>query len=196
MWVDGLGHLPGQLVVVSGPSGCGKSSVIRSALEGGGLNARLSVSATTRAPRPGELEGVDYEFMSVDAFLAYRDEGRFLEWAEYNGNSYGTPKKTVYETLATGKSVILEIEVHGALLVREQSPTALFVFIKTPTFRVLEERLRHRGTETEAVILRRLRTARKELAEAHWYDHQIVNDDFDACVEQFTRLLSDSGCGG
>ncbi len=196
MWVDGWGHLPGQLVVVSGPSGSGKSSVIRQALETGGLNLRLSVSATTRAPRPGEVNGVDYHFLTAAEFEKALKGQEFLESATYNENFYGTPSKPVYESLKTGQSVLLEIEVEGAKQVRESAPTALFVFIRTPRFQDLEERLRGRGTETDAAILRRLKAARRELAEAHWYDHQIVNDDFDRCVEEFKALLKANGCGG
>lgn len=196
MWVEGWGQLPGQLVVVSGPSGSGKSSVIRAALGSGRLNARLSVSATTRAPRPGERDGVDYHFLGFDEFESSRDAGGFLEYAEYNLNYYGTPARPVYEALAGGESVLLEIEVKGALQVREHAPTAYFVFVKTPAFRDLEGRLRGRGTETETSILRRLRRAREELAEAHWYDSVLVNDDLGRTVNEFIELLNANGCGG
>ncbi len=196
MWVEGWGHLPGQLVVVSGPSGCGKSSLIRRVYETGGLNLRLSVSATTREPRPGETQGLDYHFMTVEQFTDSRDRRDLLEHATYNNRFYGTPARPVFQNLKEGHSVLLEIEVEGAKQVREHAPTALYVFIRTPTFRVLEERLRSRGTETEPSIHRRLQAARHELAEAHWYDVQIVNDDFDRCVEEFTTLLKANGCGG
>lgn len=196
MWVEGWGQLPGQLVVVSGPSGSGKSSVIRAALERPGVTARLSVSATTRDRRPGEEEGVSYFFMDVDSFGAARDSGRFLEWAEYNNHFYGTPAEPVYRALGEGQTLLLEIEVKGALQVRHHAPSALFVFIKTPTFNTLEDRLRKRGTEPEPVILRRLRRAREELAEAHWYDVQIVNDDLDRCVDEFVKVLETHGRGG
>jgi guanylate kinase len=183
-------------VVVSGPSGCGKSSVIRSALSLPGLNVVLSVSATTRARRPGEEEGVHYYFTDPEAFARGREEGAFLEWAEYNGNLYGTPARPLYEALATGRSVLLEIEVQGALQVRANAPSALFVFIRTPCFRVLEARLRGRGTETEAAIHRRLKKAREELAQSHWYDVQLVNDEFERCVDEFVVVLKANGCGG
>src|SRR5947199_6228456 len=122
MWVEGWGDLPGQLVVVTGPSGCGKSSVIRRVLGSEGLNVELSVSATTRNPRPGERDGADYYFLDVEGFEEKRDQGYFLECAEYNGNFYGTPSRPVYEALARGRSVILEIEVRGALQVRSHAP--------------------------------------------------------------------------
>jgi len=165
MWVEGWGHLPGQLVVVSGPSGCGKSSLIRRVYE-------------------------------TEQFTDSRDRRDLLEHATYNNRFYGTPARPVFQNLKEGHSVLLEIEVEGAKQVREHAPTALYVFIRTPTFRVLEERLRSRGTETEPSIHRRLQAARHELAEAHWYDVQIVNDDFDRCVEEFTTLLKANGCGG
>jgi guanylate kinase len=196
MWVEGWGQLPGQLVVVSGPSGSGKSSIIRAAVGRPGHNLRLSVSATTRDRRPGEEEGLAYYFLSRDSFQAKINSGRFLEWAEYNNNLYGTPAEPVYQALSEGKTVLLEIEVRGALQVRDHAPSTLFIFIRTPTFQTLEERLRTRGTETESVILRRLRRAREELAEAHWYDVQIVNDQFDDCVDEFVRVVQSNVCGG
>jgi guanylate kinase len=195
MWVEGWGQLRGQLVVVSGPSGSGKSTVIRRALEHPGINIQLSVSATTREPRPGERDGVNYHFMSREEFEAARRSGEFLEWAEYNDQLYGTPAKPVYEALASGRSVLLEIEVQGALQIRDSAPSGLFVFIKTPTFRELERRLRLRGTEDEPSILRRLRKARAELAEAQWYDVQLINDDLGRCVEEFLVALKSNGCG-
>jgi len=188
---EGVERLPGRLVVVSGPSGTGKSSVVRRALDDPSVNARLSVSATTRPPRPGEVDGKDYRFTDHAAFQAAREAGEFLEWAEYNGQWYGTPSRPVFEELAAGRSVVLEIEVVGAKQVRSNSPTALFVFVRTPRFRDLEDRLRARGTETEAEVHRRLRKGREELAESHWYDVQLVNDDFDRCVADFRALLKD-----
>ena len=195
MWMQGWGQLPGQLVVVSGPSGSGKSTIIRRALAHPGINVRLSVSATTREPRPGEVDAVNYHFMSRDAFEAARKRDEFLEWAEYNNQLYGTPARPVYDALASGKSIVLEIEVQGALQIRDTAPSSFFVFIKTPTFRVLEHRLRLRGTENESSILRRLRKARAELSEALWYDVQLINDDLDRCVEEFLVALKSNGCG-
>lgn len=189
MWVEGRGDLPGQLVVVSGPSGSGKSSLLRSVLSYPSLNTRLSVSATTRPPRPGEVPGLDYHFMTREAFLESKKQGGFLESAEYNDRLYGTPAKPVYEALGQGHSVLLEIEVQGALQVRRQAPSALFVFIKAPSFRELENRLKWRGTETDATLINRLRRAREELAEAHWYDVQLVNDNLGRCAEELIAIL-------
>jgi guanylate kinase len=195
MWVAGWGELKGQLVVVSGPSGCGKSTLIRRALNHPAMkNLRLSVSATTRTRRPGERHAVDYEFLTPDEFQARVDE--FLEWAEYNGNRYGTPARPVFEALAAGNSVVLEIEVQGARQVRAIAPASFFVFIRTPRFGILEQRLLLRGTENETTIHRRLIKAREELAEAHWYDVQLVNDDLDRSVEEFVTALRSNGCGG
>lgn len=160
------------------------------------MDATLSISATTRAPRPGERDGVDYVFKTEAEFLAEEREGHFLESAVYNGNRYGTPAPPVFEALALGKTVLLEIEVQGALHVRRTAPSALFVFIKTPTFRDLERRLRGRGTDSESTIHLRLLKAREELAEAHWYDVQLVNDAFDNCVGSFITLLKTYGRGG
>jgi guanylate kinase len=195
MYVQGRGYLPGKLVVVSGPSGSGKSTLIRLVLARLGGAARLSVSATTRAPREAERDGVDYYFIDRAEFLARRDHD-FLEWAENNGQFYGTPAAPVHDVLAAGGCVLLEIEVQGALKVRRVAPEALFVFVKTPDFAELARRLRARATEDDAVVLRRLRIAREELAEAHWYDAHIVNDDLDHSVEKFTALLKSYGCGG
>ena len=196
MWVEGWGDLAGQLVVVSGPSGSGKSSIVRAVIECEEIDAILSVSATTRDPRPGEHHGVDYFFTDHNRFQESFDRHEFLEAADYNHNRYGTPAKPVFDALATGKLVLLEIEVQGALQVRHSAPTALFVFVKTPEFRSLDQRLRQRGTESDVVINRRLRRAREELAEAHWYDVQIVNDNFDRCVSEFITLLKSYGPGG
>lgn len=189
MWIEGMGELPGQLIVISGPSGSGKSTVIRRALETSSLKVRLSVSATTRRPRAGEQDRVDYIFLDRAGFNAQAERGAFLEWAEYNGNYYGTPGAPVFESLAQGWLVLLEIDVQGALQVRDRAPTSYFVFVRTSDFRSLERRLRGRASESDEAIHHRLRQARRELAEAHWYDAQLANDDLDGCVGQLVRIL-------
>jgi guanylate kinase len=196
MLVAGVRDLPGQLVVVSGPSGCGKSTIIRRALTRPELDIDLSISATTREPRPGERNGIDYYFMDEEEFLARRDKNEFLEYTEYNRKYYGTLAASVYDALAAKKTVLLEIEVDGAKQIRRKAPESFFVFIKTPNFRILGERLKSRGTEAEADLFRRLVRAREELDEAHWYDREIINDDLDRCVEEFISVLKSCGSGG
>ena len=196
MWVPDRGYLPGELVVVSGPSGCGKSTILRRVVDQLPDRVQLSISATTRPPRPAESDGIDYFFMAHDMFLLKKDNGEFLEHAEYGGQRYGTPAAPVFDRLAAGKTVLLEIEVRGAKQVRDLAPSALFVFIKAPSFRALELRLRNRRTETDAEIYRRLQTGRQELSEAHWYDHQLINDDLDRCTGELIAILNSHASGG
>lgn len=194
MWINGWGDLPGHLVVVSGPSGSGKSSLVRGVVARGGLDAQLSVSVTTRRPRPDEREGVDYRFVDDHQWQSIRgDPGTdgLLEFAEYNEQYYGTPARPVFEAIGRGKTILLEIEVKGAIQIRERAPTSLFVFVKTPRFADLADRLRARGTEDPAAIHRRLVRARAELAESHWYDAVIVNDDLDRATDELASLLLD-----
>jgi guanylate kinase len=196
MWVEGWGDLPGHLVIISGPSGSGKSTLVRRILDRPDVRATLSISATTRSPRPDEVHSVNYYFVSNEDFLDLRDRGDLFESAEFAGNLYGTPKGPVLETLQAGGCVILEIEVQGALQVREHVPSAFFIFIDAPRFWELEKRLRARGTETEAVIHRRLVRARWERDHAHCYDVILINDDLDQTVERLANLLVQHGCGG
>jgi guanylate kinase len=197
MWVAGRGELKGQLVVVSGPSGSGKGTLIRRALADPTMkDLELSISATTRPQRPGERDGIHYYFLSRDEFDRSVSAGDFLEWADYNDHRYGTPAQRVFDALSAGKSVLLEIDVNGALQVRKLAPSAFFVFIRTPSFRTLEQRLLLRATESESSLHRRLIRAREELAQAHWYDVQLVNDDLDRSVEAFLGVLRSNGCGG
>lgn len=189
MWVDGIGTVPGRLIVISGPSGSGKSTLIRALRQRGSVRSRVSVSATTRPPRVGERPGEDYHFTTREGFLAGRDGGRFLEWAEYNGQLYGTPRDPVMEGLIEGWNVLLEIEVQGAAQVRELVPCGLFVFIKAPSFSIMARRLVERGTETPESLQRRLVRARHELAEAHWYDHVIINDEVERAVGELELVL-------
>ena len=183
-------------MVVSGPSGSGKSTVVRRALERPGQSrSRLSISATTRAPRPGERDGVRLSLPEREAFEEARDRGEFLERAEYNDQllrDAGESPST--DALASGTmGPAGDRGAGGAPGYAGTAPSAFFLFIRTPTFRELEQRLRLRGTEDEASILRRLRKARDELAEAHWYDIQLINDDLDRCVEEFLAALRSNG---
>ena len=171
----------GALIVVSGPSGVGKNSVL-SAFMSGRSDIRLSVSATTRSPRPGEVEGVDYHFISQDAFEKMIADDAMLEYAEYAGHYYGTPKKWVEDTLDSGMHVILEIELVGALKVRALAPEAVFIFLMPPSLKTLRDRLTGRGTESQASIDARMEVAKKEILHASAYDYIIVNNTLaDSC---------------
>jgi guanylate kinase len=179
----------GELIILSGPSGVGKSSIIKRLLEDERFS--LSVSATTRAPRPGEVEGEDYYFLDDAEFRRRIEAGEFLEWAEVHGKSfYGTLRDDVSQRQAAGRTVILDIDVQGAALLRQEE--ARRVFIAPPSFDELERRLRDRGTETEERIARRLETAREELNRAQDYDHVVVNDELESTVEFLKGLLFDS----
>jgi guanylate kinase len=180
----------GRLFVLSGPSGSGKSTLARRALARADVPVRLSISATTRPPRPGEVDGVDYRFLTRDEFEFWRDRGEFLEWAEVHGNLYGTPAAPVEEQLARGESVLLEIDVQGALQVVSKRPDAVLIFVNTPSFEILEQRLRARGSgEDEATIQRRLANARRELEQAHRYPIHLINDNLDRAVDELVAIL-------
>jgi guanylate kinase len=196
MWVHGWGEVPGRLIVISGPSGSGKSTLIRRALERPEVRATLSVSATSRAPRPGEREGVEYYFLTREAFEAAVGRGEFLESATYNGNLYGTPAGPVRRALEAGRCVVLEIETEGAMQVRERVPTALFVFVDVPDFGALAERLRSRGTESAEQVHQRLVIARRERDRAPSYDTRIINDELGRATDELVALLARQGCGG
>lgn len=176
------------IVVVAGPSGVGKGTVIAWAREHL-PTAWLSVSATTRAPRPGETEGVDYHFLSAEEFDAMVREGAFLEWAEYAGNRYGTPLQPLLEHAAAGQPVLLEIELEGARQVRRRLPQATLVFIAPPTWEELVRRLNGRGTEAPEHVDRRLATARHEMAAAPEFDVTILNDDVERAGAALVDLL-------
>ncbi|MEC4184065.1 guanylate kinase [Adlercreutzia sp. R21] len=181
----------GNLFVISGPSGTGKGTIIARLVKEV-PDAWVSVSATTRRPRPGEVEGVSYYFLPKDDFLALADEGGFLEWAQYSDNCYGTPLASVQREMAAGKQVILEIEVQGALQVKEKMPEAHLVFIEPPSLEELERRLRGRGTETDDVVRKRMDTALVELSHKMEYDIRLVNDDLDEAVAQLVAYVNET----
>ena len=168
----------GNLFVISGPSGVGKGTLVARLLRDV-ADTWLSISATTRKPREGELDGVNYYFVNREEFDEMVANDLLLEWAEYSGNCYGTPRKSVEEQIASGKQVILEIDVQGALQVRNKMPQAHLVFIDAPSMEELEKRLVGRGTEDEQTIQRRLDAARGERAKKSEYDFVLVNDDLD-----------------
>ncbi len=178
----------GRLIVLSAPSGCGKGTILNEV--GKDDNFYISVSATTRAPRDGEVDGVNYRFISRDEFMSLIDCGNMLEYAEYCDNLYGTPLDKVNEELEKGKNVILEIEVVGAMKVRELRPDAVFIFVIPPSLKELERRLRDRGTETEEVIQARIAKAREEIPYASKYDYVIVNDALEKAVEDFKAVIN------
>lgn len=165
----------GLLVVVSGPAGSGKGTVDAHLLKRDDFV--YSVSATTRAPRPGEVDGVHYHFISVEEFKERLERGDMIEYTQYCGNFYGTPKKEAEEVLASGRNLILEIEVEGAHNVKSKYPEAVLILLLPPSYSVQEQRLRGRGTETEEKILERLAAARQEVTFANDYDYIVYNHD-------------------
>ena len=185
----------GRLIVVSGPSGAGKSTLIRASLESVPELA-YSVSATTRDPRPGEVDGKDYIFLSREEFERWIEEGRFLEWAEYSGNLYGTPEQKVEELLEDGKSVILEIELQGARLVRNKRPDAVMVFVRAPSLNETRRRLAGRATESEEALESRLATAVGEVAASAEFDHEVVNEDRERARNDIVEKMESIVRGG
>ncbi len=178
----------GRLIVLTGPSGVGKGTLLRSLVQRH-PELCVSVSATTRAPRPGEIDGQDYNFVSRSGFERMVAQGELLEWAEFAGNFYGTPRAGVEENIRQGRWVILEIELEGARQIRKTFPEALRIFILPPSLPVLEYRIRNRGQDTEDAIARRLQRAKEEINAASEFDLQIVNDDFDKTLERIESAL-------
>lgn len=178
-----------QLTVLAGPTAVGKGTVV-AALKERYPTLNVSVSATTRAPRPGELNGVHYYFVSPHEFDEMIERGDMLEWALVHGkNKYGTPRGPVDEALAAGKPVLLEIDLAGARQVRTNRPKAQFIFLAPPSWEELERRLIGRGTEGPEEQARRLATARVELESASEFDHVVINDDVERAVDELARLI-------
>lgn len=174
--------------MVSGPSGAGKGTVVRKALERR-PGVLLSVSVTTRPARSGEREGVDYRFISVQEFRAMADRGELLEWAQVYGDLKGTPRAPVEDAVASGRDVLLELDIQGAQAVKRAMPDAVLVFIEPPTLDDLAARLRGRGTEDAGSLSRRIKAAYEEVRAKAGYDHIVVNDDPDRAAAELVRII-------
>ncbi|SEN16286.1 guanylate kinase [Lihuaxuella thermophila] len=183
----------GLLIVVSGPSGVGKGTVC-SALRKRMPELTYSVSATTRAPREGEKEGVNYFFKTVPEFKKMIENDELIEWAQYVGNYYGTPRRFVEETLKEGKDILLEIEVQGALQVKQRFPDGIFVFLLPPTMEELKKRILYRGTETEESLASRLGVAEDEFKHIHHYDYVVINDVVEQACERIQAIITAEHC--
>ncbi len=183
----------GNLIVLSGPSGVGKGTVLKALLKKYD-NICYSISATTRTPREDEKDGVDYFFMTEDKFKAWVEDDKFIEWAKVHNNYYGTPRSYVQETLASGKDVILEIDIQGAKQVKEGFKDGIFIFLAPPSLEELKNRIYNRGTEGEDDIQVRLKNAKKELKEIENYDYLVVNDIVKEAVERLKSVIIANRC--
>ena len=180
--------MSGKLFVITAPSGAGKSSLINALLKDE-PSLKLSISYTTRAPRPGEQNGREYHFVDEKTFLAMRGRGEFLESAQVHGNHYGTSKAVIHDALARGQDLLLEIDWQGAQQVRELYPGCVGIFILPPSVEELERRMRGRGQDSEAVIRRRLENAREELAHQHEFKYAIINKDFETAKQELAEII-------
>ena len=182
----------GILTVISGFSGAGKGTIMKELIAQ--YPYFLSISATTRAPREGEENGREYYFHSRKEFEQMIADGELIEWAEYVGNYYGTPKKAVEQQLAEGKNVLLEIEMQGGMLVKEQFPEAVMIFVAPPSAMVLKERLIGRGTESKEEIARRLKRAEEETVYMEKYEYIVVNQELEQAVERVHSIIENESC--
>ncbi|MTJ49858.1 guanylate kinase [Dolichospermum sp. UHCC 0259] len=178
----------GKLIVLTGPSGVGKGTLMNEILRRY-PELHYSVSATTRSPRPGEINGKNYNFISRSQFEQLVTQGEFLEWAEFAGNCYGTPREAVLRQIQSGTLVVLEIELEGARQIRHTFPSALSIFILPPSFAELENRIRGRGQDAEEAISRRLQRAQEEIAAANEFDLKIINDDFEQALKEIEKAI-------
>ena len=183
----------GMTFIIAGPSGVGKGSVIKKVFESG-RKLYFSVSATTRAPRPGERDGMDYHFISCEQFQSWIAEGAFLEHAEFVGNCYGTPKRYVDEAMDRGEDVILDIEVQGAEQIHRLRPEAVRIILAPPSWAELRRRLTGRGTESEEKLEKRLQRSREEFQVARDYDYLVVNDDLEQAAAEVLAIIAASHC--
>lgn len=180
-----------MLIILSGPSGVGKGTVREELFKDDSLNLAYSISMTTRKPRPNERDGIDYFFVEEDDFKKKIDEDKLLEWAQFVGNYYGTPKDYVDQLLNEGKNVVLEIEVQGALQVMEKCPEATTIFIVPPSMEELERRIRGRRTEEEKIVQQRLAKARKEIATKDEYKYVVENDDIIEAKDKIAKIIKE-----
>lgn len=184
----------GILTVISGPSGAGKDSIINEVVKRKNIDIWVSISMTSREPRGVEQDGKEYFFVTKEQFEKYIKEGNFLEYAEYNGNYYGTPKSKINEYLDRGIDVILIIEIKGALQIKNLIPEALFIFIMPPSMKELKERLINRGTDSEEKIISRFKTAYQEINEVTKYNYVVVNDNLEKAVDKVEAILLAEKC--
>lgn len=184
----------GLLIVLSGPSGVGKGTVRKELFSQPDTNYEYSISMTTRKPREGEVDGVDYFFKEKEEFEQLIEKGKLLEYAHYVGNYYGTPIDYVNETLDAGRDVFLEIEVQGASQIREKAPDGLFIFLAPPSLSELQSRLVGRGTETEEVIATRIEAANKELEMMNLYDYVVENDEVQLACDRINSIVVAEHC--
>lgn len=182
-------HEKGLLIVLSGPSGVGKGTVRKAIFSDPDVDFEYSISVTTRPPREGEVDGVDYFFKTKEEFEELIRQGKLLEYAEFVGHYYGTPLDYVQETLNKGKDIFLEIEVEGAKQVREKFPDGLFIFLVPPSLSELKKRIETRGSESEEVIQNRLKVAKEEIEMMHLYDYVVENDRVDLAVERIKAII-------
>ena len=184
----------GQLIVISAPSGAGKDTVVKELIKKNPDNFWVSVSATSRAPRDGEQEGIDYYYITKEEFEKRIEEDYFIEYTNYAGNYYGTPKKYIKEKLDKGIDVILIIEIEGASNIKRIVPEALMIFIMPPSLKELVKRLKKRGTETDEKIIKRFHTAYKEINEVTKYNYVVVNDILEEAVEKVESIIKAEKC--
>ncbi len=180
----------GLIVVMSAPSGGGKTT-LKDRLRERMSDLQYSVSVTTRNPRGKEVEGKDYYFVSREVFKKWREDGKFVEWAEVHGNLYGTPKEFIERNVSQGENLLLDLDVRGALQIKKQFPKAVLIFIAPPSIAVLEKRLLARGTDTPEEVRKRLLRANEEMRVAEHYDHVIVNEDLEKALEELEKVVSD-----